>query len=144
MGERVMNGTQLTTEQTFQQAIKDRLREDMGTLMPDEALAAMAEKAIQEMFFTRKEDKGYHSQPEPSWFEAECAKLMRAKITATMSNYFAKNEDVLQGAVMMAIEKSMPAMLAEVITSALSGAGATIGCNLGLTVANAVDQSMQR
>lgn len=66
----------------FQGLMVERLRADVGKLIPDEKLAELVEQVIQKMFFTRKEttsEYGSRISEEPSWFEVEVEKLLQER-----------------------------------------------------------------
>ena len=119
-----MTDTTPTVEQTFQENIKARLREDIGKLMPDEVLSKMIEKATQEMFFTKREVKdsyGYSRGKEDSWFETEVAKQLRNRIETSLTAYFEKNEEELTKLVVEELVKRGPELIGQVLISALTG-----------------------
>ena len=79
-----MTQTALTPQQSFEEKVKDRLRENIGDLMPDEVLAEMVKKAMDEMFFTRREKRtnDYYGRTEvfPSWFEEEVSGVLKQRV----------------------------------------------------------------
>lgn len=47
-------GKQIAPMETFMERVKAKLRDDIGSLLPDEAVQAMVEKVINDEFFTKK------------------------------------------------------------------------------------------
>ncbi|WP_435018420.1 hypothetical protein TA3x_000394 [Tundrisphaera sp. TA3] len=87
--------------------------------MPDEVLAEMVKKAMQEMFFTRREKKGesWNSRTEvfPSWFEDEVAASLKRRVLEEIETAVsAKREEIREVAVKLVTEK-----LPDTIVSAL-------------------------
>src|SRR5579859_7631864 len=90
-----------TPQQRFEESIRDRLRADIGTLMPDEVLASLVERAVKDMFFTRRErqDRWNHTEILPSWFEEACANQLRQVIDAYTKAYFETHRNEIMEAV---------------------------------------------
>lgn len=76
----------------FKKRVLDKLKGDIGSLMPEEALAELVQNAVKDAFFTRKEipkpGRDYYSKEtiaSPSWFEDELTRqvepLLKARIT---------------------------------------------------------------
>lgn len=47
-------GKQIAPMETFMERVKAKLRDDIGSLLPDEAVQAMVEKVVNDEFFTKK------------------------------------------------------------------------------------------
>lgn len=134
---------QLTPQQSFQKQISDRLREDVGKLIPDEALAEMVDRAVKDMFFTKFETtKGYRTMESPSWFESEVAKVLGATIKQHMDAYFAKNGDAIQEQILQAVTTSMPSLIASMVNGAVYGAGTNAGHSAGISFQDAIHRAM--
>jgi hypothetical protein len=74
---------ELTPQQLFEEKIKARLRAEIGDLIPDDVLKDLLGKAIQEMFFTRREsrpDNWHGKHIFPSWFEETVGQLLRDRL----------------------------------------------------------------
>lgn len=54
--------TALTAQQAFEAKMMDRIRENIGELIPDAALAEMVKRAMRELFFEERviKNKGYY------------------------------------------------------------------------------------
>lgn len=104
-----------TPQEAFQQKIQDRLREDVGSLIPDEVIAEMTKKAINDMFFTRRGSVDAYGRPqikELSWFEKEVEEQTRAKVRQALSDYMKENGKELVKNAADAIAKKAPEILA--------------------------------
>ena len=113
--------TALTPQQSFEEKVKSRMRENIGDLMPDEVLADMVKKAMNEMFFTRREKKadgwGGRTKVLPSWFEDEVSTQLKKQVLEEVRVAVeAKRAELHDVAVKLVTEK-MP----EMIVSALLG-----------------------
>ncbi len=73
-----MSGEVATTGnpvEQFQTRILDKLKADIGGLMPDEVLRGLMTRAVEEQFFkTRTVKDGYNTVEKPSWFVEEVGK----------------------------------------------------------------------
>ncbi len=127
----------------FEDSIKARLREHVGTLMPDEMLSKLVEKAIQDLFFTRnvKKESGYYGREveTPSWFEAECKSLLSDRIRKEIQAYFDRNGDVLIQGCAEEITKQAPQLMAEVVVQMFQSAMVARSFNF----AQALEQRLQ-
>src|SRR5580698_1104647 len=95
------NENQLTPQQQFENSIKDRLRKDIGDLLPNEVLAELVKKAIEDMFFvkrTTRDSYGY-TTTSVSWFEEEVAKQMKTQIAETIKAHFIENGRIIAKAI---------------------------------------------
>ena len=131
---------EMTATQTFQENIKERLRADIGDLVPDDVLAQLVEQAIKDMFFT----VGHRSAggQDYSWFQKEVEEQLRTRVAGFIELYFRKNAEVLQGVIADTVTDAMPDMFAIVMTNALSGMGSTIGVNLGQIISDGIRSSV--
>lgn len=111
----------LTPQQQFEENIKDRLRKDVGSLLPDDVLAKLVEKSVQEIFFTRTVEKdryGYVQKDEPSWFTKEVDRQLKGSIAAALTNYFEQNKEAISKLVVEHIVAKTPQVLASIIVGA--------------------------
>lgn len=87
---------QLTPQQSFEEKVIDRLREDIGELIPDEVLADMVNKCMKKLFFTGKEVKnnwGQHVRTEPPLIEKTVKELMSQHVDSQVGRWLADNRD---------------------------------------------------
>lgn len=94
-----MSTNALTAEQSFQEKMKERIRAQIGDLMPEEMLKAMVEKAVQEAFFTRpRKNKGTEWHPqwveEHSFMERTVHELLAPHVTAVAQSWLDKPENM--------------------------------------------------
>ena len=61
----------LTTTKSFEERMKDRIREDIGKLMTDDELSKLVRRATNDIFFKGREVKdGYHTiEEEPLYIK---------------------------------------------------------------------------
>jgi hypothetical protein len=83
----------------FRERVLEKLRADLGSLMPEEALAGLVQQAVQDQFFKeRRIPQGNYSadRVEPSWFVAEVAKLTTPMIREQVLAWVAGNKPLLE------------------------------------------------
>lgn len=123
-----MTSTSVTPLQNFEDNIKQRLIKDIGALIPDEALQALVEKAIGEVFFKDKVEKGqYYNSADiitPSGFKVVVKELMAERVQAAIEAYIAANEDkvleVLKAALNESAETVVLRSLSQLFTAPLA------------------------
>lgn len=76
---------ELAPQELFQDKLCQRLRADIGDLLPDEALKKLVDETIQRTFFTR--GSGQYGRTEDSWFEKEVKSLMKPLLEAQIQEY---------------------------------------------------------
>lgn len=118
-----MTETALTTEQTFQENIKNRLRKEIGDLIPDAVLTEMVNKSIKDIFFTKKEIPGSYGREkivEPSWFDVEVKTLLSPTIKECISSYFQEHKDEIGKLIAEAIVKDSPLLIGAFLVDVIS------------------------
>jgi hypothetical protein len=138
--------TELQSKQAFEDAIKERLRGSIGDLMPDEVLTGLIEKAIQEMFFTRRIQKRQYGGEDhfPSWFEEQVGELLKSRIATLLTDYFGKHEETLVAAVRDEIMRRAPEMLASFLINTLANKAHSIGFNMEQSIRSTLAASIQK
>lgn len=109
--------TEVMSQQAFQERMTERLREDVGRLIPDDKLAQLVEQAIQSMFFTRKvEPKTYGRDVEyPSWWEKAVHDTLKDMLRAHISGWITANADRLEKALEESMRKEGPTFFAHLL-----------------------------
>jgi hypothetical protein len=93
--------TELTATQTFENNIKERLVKDIGTLIPDEALTALVNKALEKAFFEPQKGivgSGYNSRTEnkPSVFEQQVKEMIQPLFEAKIKEWCNNNSERIE------------------------------------------------
>jgi hypothetical protein len=115
MGE-VMSNLQVTQEdpiQRFQNSVKDKIKANIADALPDDVIAALFQRSVDEQFFKpveKKDNYGYSRGVEPSWFMQEVKVLAEETIKTKTAEWFDNNKCV--------VDKAMETLLKpEVLTS---------------------------
>ena len=101
----------LTPQQSFEQKLSDRIREDIGELMPAEALAEIVSKAIEKSFFEERKvsDRGYYDngRKEVPWIVALVKKEMDARVQVAVKEWVASNGDKIEKTIKDRFDEGM-------------------------------------
>ena len=109
-------------EKQFQEKMKERMRAAMGDLMPDEVLAGIVGRGIDEAFFKKRTvstaQYPYTAQEHDSWIVAHISQAVEVEVRAQVKKWFVENhervseivKERLQGGIAAAVVRSMDAM----------------------------------
>ncbi len=119
------------SEKQFQEKMKERMRAAMGDLMPDDVLAGIVARGIDEAFFKKRKRlrSGYHSsyqyeEYEP-WVVEQVTKMLEEQVRVHVEKWIATNsekvaeivEKSLQGGISAAVVRSMDAIFSSTMHS---------------------------
>ena len=112
--------TEETAQQRFEQKVRDRLREDIGELLPDDVLAELAAKAMHTMFFEKRvkpDPHGYRHRDtvQPSWFEEYVERRMRERLRVFVGEWMRDNEQQLRETFALTMRAVMPELVAAAV-----------------------------
>lgn len=130
MGEVTKPGNPL---EEFKQRVLEKLKADIGSLMPDEVVGGLVQQAIKESFFTRKEvpkpgRASYSTETvlAPSWFQAEIMAQIEPKLKAQIREFVEANDQIIKDTITSALEKDKlliltAAVIGDTVRTHLSG-----------------------
>ena len=120
---------EVSVKETFENAITDRIREDFGKLMPDEALKEIIDKAVHNVFFHKKKiDHGYNSKwEEHSWLEQIVKDRLERRIDEFIAEFLNNNKEFVEETMKTVINNNLPNLLAD----NLINRSRTVGRDLG-------------
>lgn len=115
-------------EAEFQEKMKERMRQAMGDLMPDEVLAGIVGKGIHEAFFTEKQKPGAYygsqSSTEPAWvvtfIREECKARVEEEVKKYISQHPRKFAEVIDGVLREGIASAMFNSIASIFQPAMN------------------------
>lgn len=137
-------GTEVQTNKEFQEAIIERLRSDIGNLIPDDALKAMIEQAMQSMFFTRKvERSGYRDKELPSWFEEAVEQELNERIRSMAQAWFDVNQPMMEEIFAEMISSHAPKLMADALQVSFFNSGNQIGQSIGSCIEQGILHALQ-
>ena len=116
----------------FERWVIEKIRTDIGSLIPDAVLAELAQKAIQETFFTPtwvpNPDRGYgrpdRVQTGPSWFQTAIHETIVPLLKTEAARAVETHKELIAAAV--AEELTRDKLLAAVSVSVAQEAGAVM------------------
>ncbi len=102
-------------EAIFRAKIKDRIRSDVGNLMPDEMLSSLISDAIRAELYrdTRPANQSW-GQPQP-WVRGEVERVLSAKMKEILDEELSSREDEVREMIVAKIKDCIPAILGEVV-----------------------------
>jgi hypothetical protein len=89
-------------EALFQEKMKERMRTAMGDLMPDEVLAGIVARGIEEAFFkkrTKSNGYGYPTVEYDSWIVEHLTQVAEAEVRKQVTQWIASNSEKITATV---------------------------------------------
>lgn len=106
----------------FKQRVLDKLKNDIGSLMPDAVLAGLVQQAVKDTFFTErtipKPDRGGYSTETikaPSWFMQEVTTQIEPKLKDAVKLYVETNRDMIDATIRQAMSQDKLMFLMAVV-----------------------------
>ena len=117
--------SELSHKETFEQKIKERIRDDIGNLMPDEVLAEIVSKSVMDIINQPEQPETMYGQAKPPFIERVVRELLEQKINALIvdNEELSKNIDESIAKNMKDIKENFGASLFD---SFLSGIGSSL------------------
>lgn len=123
-----MNDKQIAPMDSFMERVKQRLRDDIGSLLPDEVLADMVQRVVNDEFFTKKQvNKGnnYNSNwvAEPTEFQemvvASCIPIIQEQVVKSIKERSEEIDKIIQETVQEGVLKVAFQSIDDIITKSL-------------------------
>lgn len=89
----------------FRERVTEKLKHDIGEMLPDEVLQQLAQRAVDEQFFKEREVVtnvgGWNSKTEkrPSWFVEEVAKIAEPIIRSHIEQFIEAHKADIEAAI---------------------------------------------
>jgi hypothetical protein len=91
---------ELTPLQAFQERVSEKIRKDIGEMLPEDVVKALFDKAVDETFFKpRTISSGYDRKELPSWFIEEITKAGKPILEKAIVDYVETHKEVIQTAI---------------------------------------------
>ena len=107
--------TEITKAKTFEEKMKERIKDSIGGLISDEDLSKLVKKGIEDAFFSKKiKVKRYYSDKdeyEPIYMESVIKDILGEKIKDISNKYLNENADKLNAMYMEAIKDGFIKMM---------------------------------
>ena len=93
---------------TFEQKMKDRIRESIGELMSDDDLQKILDRSIEELLFKHREVKdGWQTKFKPPLMHELVLDHLQPKVTTAIREWIEENPDKVQEALDKALEEGI-------------------------------------
>ncbi len=127
--------TALTPMQAFQEKLKERVRQDIAQLLPEDAIQELVKRAIEDGFFApieRSTPNYPYSEKVPSYFVQEVAKAAAPLIRKAVEDLVREKEAEIYARIRQAVEAGLmstafgaiDSMISTMVARALGRAGA--------------------
>ena len=141
MTMQVDENTAAQAEKTFQEKMKERMRAAMGDLMPDEVLAGIVAKGIEEAFFKkqqRPDGRGWGSGTidYPSWLVEHVHVVARAEVEKQTKQWFVDNHERVAEIVRDSLAGGIVAAVARAADNMFQGSFSTFAVSISQQLAN--------
>ena len=122
-----MTSRELAPMEAFQERVKNRLRDDIGELLPDEALAEMVQRVVEEEFFKKRTDRvgpTYSAKTieKPTWFQELVVEAAKPVIEAKILQFLSDNRAEIDRQIKETIERGAMSLAVYTFDSVILGA----------------------
>lgn len=131
--------TAVTTPQTFEDRVFQRMRENIGELMTDEEMKKLLATAVERMFFTstRRYPNNYHDQSmNPPEIYKLVSDLVEPMLKKALQEYLIEHSAEVQKAIEAALAGGLVAATARAIESLTSESFANLHSSLAQLTGN--------
>ncbi len=119
-------GKALAPMETFLERVKSKLRDDIGSLLPDEAVSDMVKKVVNEEFFTKKmvddptDNDRYNKRKieKPSAFQEAVITAMKPIIDRQVAEILVTYKEPIETQIRGAIDSGLSTMVLQAINEA--------------------------
>jgi hypothetical protein len=121
----VTEGKALAPMETFMERVKQKLRDDIGSLLPDEAVSDMVKKVVNDEFFAKrvvpKPDRGSYSSETielPSHFTEIVTAAIKPVIERQVAEILVTYKEPIETQIRGAIDNGLSSMVLQAINEA--------------------------
>ncbi len=108
----------LEKQKTFEERMKDRIRDSIGELMTDEELSKIVTKATEEIFFKPTTlHESYHSKEIPPFIHTIIKELLTDSVRDLTREYFEQNKDAVTETIKEIIKEGLGSAVLSAISS---------------------------
>lgn len=132
--------TDIVQSKTFEERMKERIRDSIGDLISDEDLGKMVDRSLEEVFFKARANPkrtSYYNSGEPDTLPPLLHEIVKTamteQVTEAVKEYIANNRDQVDASIKTVLEQGM----GNALVSALNG---LFACQLSSLQANLTNQ----
>lgn len=124
--------------QTFEEKMKDRIRESIGELITDEDLSKLVHKSVDEVFFkpTKIQHGVYHDEEGPSLLNGLIGELLTGQVREAVNQYIKEHPDEVIKAVKEVLSRGMANALLSALNAQFQGELWDLQQNIESTIRN--------
>jgi len=111
---------EITTKQTFEEKLSERIKKDIGDLIPDEDLQEVVKKAMDKAFFHEKinyDNYNREKSREMPWIVNHVKSLTEERIDAAIKKWIAENDKAVNEMVKGIIEEGITKVCLQSLTT---------------------------
>lgn len=120
-----MTSTTITPMQTFQERVKEKLRDTIADLLPDEALQELVKRVIDEEFFTKRRipGQGWGAQDiiKPSQFQEMVLEAAKPIIQDLVKQTLRDNAEKVQASLDESVKKGLVSLMIQHMDGLIAG-----------------------
>ena len=131
--------TGIIQSKTFEERMKERIRDSIGDLISDEDLSKMVDRSLEEVFFKERANPkrtSYYNSGEPDTLPPLLHDIVKTamteQVTEAVKGYIANNRDQVDASIKTVLERGM----GNALISALNGVFSTQLASLQVNLAN--------
>lgn len=120
--------TDIVQNKTFEQRMKERIRDSIGDLISDEDLSKMVDRSLEEVFFKERANPkrtSYYNSGEPDTLPPLLHEIVKSamteQVTEAVKEYIANNREQVDATIKTVLEQGM----GNALISAMNGVFST-------------------
>ena len=87
---------EIVPSKSFQDRMKDRIKDSIGELMTDDELKKVVNQAVQEIFFEKQVlQDGYGTKEKPPWIHKLIKEILKDKVRIAVDDYMFVNSEII-------------------------------------------------
>jgi predicted house-cleaning noncanonical NTP pyrophosphatase (MazG superfamily) len=135
--------TDIVTNQTFEQRMKERIRESIGDLISDEDLTKMVDRSLEEVFFKSRPNPkhtAYYNSGEPATIPPLLHELVKevleANVQAAVREYIGSHTEEVNAIIQKVVQEGIGAAVLGAMNSMFSHQLMNLQNNISQQISN--------
>jgi len=114
-------GTEIVVQKSFEEKMKERIKESIGELITDEELCKLVDRAVEEVFFKERTKSGRNTwespKYEPPFLHEIIKELLNPIVDKYVSNFIDKHPQEVMNAIKEVVSLGMGTLLLNAVTN---------------------------
>ena len=129
--------SEIVEQKSFQERMRDRIKESIGELMTDEELKTLIVRGIDETFFKEGyKQVGWRSEPTPSLMYSILKELLNERVVIAVQEYIKENNEWFMEEITKAFTENLSSTFVKAIQSMFYNALSNFQSNIEQTIQN--------